>query len=151
MPFCTQCGHQVGEKDRFCAKCGLKQTAAVKPNIFANINSRTASLLCYIPLLGWIAAICVLATNRFRQDREVRFHAFQGLYLFVAYLLVDWVLSPMLSPLPRASERMAEAMLRLVIYAAWIFMIVKVAQDQTYRLPVVGELAERSIAEQRQG
>ena len=36
----------------------------------------------------------VLAADKFRNDRTVRFHAFQGLYLFVAWLIVEWVLSP---------------------------------------------------------
>ena len=58
------------------------------------ISPRTASLLCYIPILGWIVSIVVLASARFRADSRVRFHAFQGLYLFVAWLIVDWVLGP---------------------------------------------------------
>jgi hypothetical protein len=61
------------------------------------VSPRTASLLCYIPILGWIVAIVVLASARFRDNARVRFHAFQGLYLFVAWLIVDWVLSPMFS------------------------------------------------------
>ena len=40
-----------------------------------------------------MVAIVVLATDRFRQDRVIRFHAFQALYLFVASLLNNSVLS----------------------------------------------------------
>ena len=29
----------------------------------------------------------------------------------------------------------------------WIFMIIKASQDEVYSLPVIGELAERSVAE----
>jgi uncharacterized membrane protein len=31
----------------------------------------------------------------------------------------------------------------------WVFMLVKTSQNRLYRLPLVGELADRSIAEQR--
>lgn len=110
--------------------------------------------MCYIPWFGWIAAIIVLASDRFRRDFEVRFHAFQGLYLFVAWLLVDWVVSPLLrmtrygfwQPLPRGG-----GVLHLLILAGWIVMLVKVSQGQHYRLPILGDLAERSVAEQRVG
>ena len=45
-------------------------------------------------MMGWVAAIIVLAADRFRHDRILRFHAFQGLYLFVAWLIADHVLGP---------------------------------------------------------
>jgi uncharacterized membrane protein len=167
MPYCCQCGTQVGAGDRYCVKCGSAQVApGAQPNpggpqassraggFDSGGNSKTASLLCYIPWFGWIAAIIVLASDRYRRDYEVRFHAFQGLYLFVAWLLVDWVVSPVLrstghafwQPLPHGG-----GVLHLLILAGWIVMIVKVSQRQHYRLPILGDLAERSVAEQRVG
>lgn len=107
-------------------------------------------MACYIPIVGWIAAIIVLATSRFQNDRGVRFHAFQGLYLFVVWLLVDWVLEPFVHMVPGPGAMKATtALLHVAIFAAWIWMIIKTSQEQMYRLPIVGELAERSVAEQR--
>lgn len=115
------------------------------------MSSRTASLLCYIPMVGWIAAIVVLASQRFRSDPTVRFNAFQGLYLFVAWLIVDWVLGPalLISPFGFPFHRVFGAVLKLAVFATWIFMIVKVSHDQVYKLPILGDLAERSVSEQR--
>jgi uncharacterized membrane protein len=31
----------------------------------------------------------------------------------------------------------------------WIFMLIKASQEQVFSLPIIGELAERSIAEQK--
>src|SRR5512143_3964323 len=101
MPFCSQCGNSVGTADKYCGRCGAAQpSAAGSPGAprrasdpLGGISARTASILCYIPGIGWIAAVVVLAADRFRHDRAVRFHAFQGLYLFVAWLLNQWVLS----------------------------------------------------------
>src|SRR5689334_820004 len=98
MPFCSQCGNEVTPADVFCGKCGARQpsSAGMPPprpvDAFAGLSPRTASILCYVPGLGWIGSIVVLASEKFRHDRTVRFHAFQGLYLFVAWLLDDWVL-----------------------------------------------------------
>ena len=97
MPFCCQCGQSVSTRDVYCATCGARQPSSAPPAVeyMQGISPRTASLLCYVPILGWIVAIVVLASARFRDNVRVRFHAFQGLYLFVAWLIVDWVLSPM--------------------------------------------------------
>lgn len=171
MPYCPQCGTQVGSADKFCAACGgiqpnsqtttgfqtagSGQTPPPPPSSdpLQGISGHTASLLCYIPLLGWIAAIVVLASDRFRQDLKVRFHAFQGLYLFAAWMLAEWVVSPLLSAIMFGSGGGLVHLLRSVLHAAvfvgWIVMLVKLSQNQDYRLPIIGELAEKSVQEQR--
>ena len=154
MPYCCKCGTQVGDHDIFCGKCGTRQCASAGPSadFLAGIPPHIASMLCYIPVVGWIPCVVVLASERYRQDRLARFHAFQGLYLFVAWLIVDYVLSPMFGHMPFPLFFFHSGtfnLLKLAIFAVWIFMIVKTSQHQVYKLPVLGELAERSVAEQR--
>lgn len=155
MPFCVQCGNNVGPSDQYCGKCGARQAPGgpPRPDFMTGISNRNASLLCYIPLVGWLAAIVVLASERFRRETQVRFHAFQGLYLFVAWLMVEWVISPALYFSDWGSglmlHRVFSRLLQLAIFAAWIFMLVKVSHDENYKLPIIGELAERSVSEQR--
>ena len=153
MPFCCQCGQGVGNHDVFCAHCGNRQPET-KPatDYLQGISPRTASLLCYIPIVGWVVSIVVLASVRYREDAKVRFHAFQGLYLFVAWLIVDWVLSPILS-FPHGwgppFYKIVPALMKVAVFGAWVFMIIKTAQDEMYKLPILGELAEKSVSEQR--
>ncbi|MCX6621007.1 MAG: zinc-ribbon domain-containing protein [Acidobacteria bacterium] len=150
MPFCPQCGIEVRAADQFCAKCGTRQPLAEgAPDYLRGTSPRTAALLCYVPVIGWVASIVVLASARFRDDRKVRFHAFQGLYLFVAWLLIDWVAKPFFAMIPSGPMHFPLGLLHAVIVIAWVFMLVKVSHDETYRLPIVGELAERSVSEQR--
>ena len=114
------------------------------------VDTRTASLLCYIPIVGWIMSIVVLASVKYRDDFETRFHAFQGLYLFVAWLIADWVLSPMMSGASRALLGFhLGPLLKALIIGAWIFMLVKVSQRERFKLPLIGDLAEKSVSEQR--
>ena len=163
MPYCTNCGNQVGATEKFCGKCGLKQgvPGAVPPSagnrygqqreFLSGLNARTASMLCYIPVLGWIPSVAVLAAPRFQHDKAVRFHAFQGLYLFVVWLIVDWVVDPFLSlPGPGFHEmRIIKSLLKAAVFVAWIFMLIKTSQEELFHLPIVGELADRSVSEQR--
>jgi uncharacterized membrane protein len=150
MAYCVQCGNQVGDQDRFCGKCGAQQAVRPGPvnDPFANVNYRDAATLCYIPWLGWIASIVVLASGRFRVNHQARFHAFQGLYLFVAWLLIDWVVEPMFNFSAPFPVRHISGLLKLGVIVAWVFMIIKVRSGEDYRLPVVGDLADRSAHEQ---
>jgi uncharacterized membrane protein len=146
MPFCSQCGNQVDAADVFCAKCGARQpTAPRRPaDPFGSVTPRTASILCYIPGLGWIGSIIVLASERFRTNRVVRFHAFQGLYLFVAYLIDDWVLKPMFIGIPHVH---IHGLIAAVLLGMSIFMIIKASHDEAFALPIIGELAHKSVSE----
>jgi uncharacterized membrane protein len=155
MAFCVQCGNGVADQDLFCAKCGTRQKTAPSPQPAPSANplgisDRTAGLLCYIPWMGWIGSVLVLATDYYRSRDRVRFHAFQGLYLCAAWLLADWIFSPLLTGFnPFFPGRFAGGLLKLAIVGTWIFMLIRVNRDDDYHLPILGDLAERSVNEQR--
>lgn len=111
----------------------------VEPNI--------AAMLCYIPGLGWIAAIIFLALDAFRYHRYVRFHAFQGLFLAVIWLLATKLFFPFetgrIMIFPFLGFR---TLWKMAVLAAQIVGIIKTVQKQEYRLPVLAELAEKSMA-----
>jgi uncharacterized membrane protein len=163
MPFCTQCGQQANSADAFCGQCGARQSPGegppnprpAAPNFqnpplhdpLAGLSARTATILCYVPAVGWIAAVIVLAARKFKDDHLIRFHAFQGLYLFAAWLVVDWVVGPVVHFTPGPS-RSIETMLHVVLLAVSIFMMIKASHNEAYVLPIIGELAQRSATEQ---
>ena len=101
-------------------------------------------MLCYVPWLGWIAAIYVLVSDTFRNDRNVRFHAFQGLYIFVAWMLAHWVLGMWFRLLSGHGDGLA-SIIELFLLCVWIWMLIKTSNGERYELPLVGELAERSL------
>jgi len=154
VPYCCRCGSPTGNTHRFCAVCGSPQlldTAIL--NSDTGISPRTAATLCYVPLIGWVACVVALASAKFRRNRNVRFHAFQGIYLFVAWLLVDWGIGPASYARFWATANFPHYLLagalKLVLITGWIFMLFKAHQDLPYKLPIVGDLAERSVAEQQ--
>jgi uncharacterized membrane protein len=121
------------------------------------VSDRTSCVLCYFPFVGWVASIIVLAASRYRDNRVVRFHAFQGLYLFVTWLVVDRVLQPLLSmmlfqhlahgglALPGIGFSGLVNALELAILVISIVMMFRVNEREVTRLPFVGELAEKSL------
>jgi uncharacterized membrane protein len=111
---------------------------------FEGITPRTASILCYVPGIGWIAAIIVLAAEKFRHNQRVRFDAFQGLYLFVIWLIEDWVLHPAFRYMQGFPF---DGLVKGLLLAASIFMIIKASHEEPYSLPIIGDLAHRSVME----
>ncbi|MBI1354861.1 MAG: zinc-ribbon domain-containing protein [Acidobacteria bacterium] len=151
MPFCTKCGAEAGERDRFCRRCGTPQpgvaggAGAPRASQAGDaLSPRGASILCYVPWLGWLVSVWVLLNQRFRAHREVRFHAYQGLYLFVVWLLGRWVVDLWVKMLFRHNIPLS-SLVEIALLALWIFMLVKTSSGERYSLPVIGELAERSL------
>ena len=105
-------------------------------------------MLCYVPFVGWVGALIFLATQKFRGDGYVRFHAFQGLYMAVFWLLIDIALLPVFGWSGWAVRKAISGSIRLAVLAGWIYMLVKTSNGESIRLPFIGELAERSAAEQ---
>lgn len=112
----------------------------------AEIPPKTLAVLCYVPVVGFVASVIVLSARRFRRDLALRFHAFQGLYIFAAWLLVDWAIDPIFRLFPHHGFGL-DHLLSLGLIFVWIFMLIKTYHGKSYSLPVLGELAHRSAHE----
>src|SRR5271165_5245073 len=101
MPFCATCGATV--EGRFCAKCGTAVAGAAAPPpqtppayqpppapvvTNAPMADNVASTLCYA--LGFITGILFLVLAPYNQNRTVRFHAFQSIFLSVGFIIIRW-------------------------------------------------------------
>ena len=152
MPFCTNCGTQVEASAAFCYKCGTRQRPVAVPStdMLNGISDRTACILCYIPMFGVIAAILFLASQRFRTNYRVRFDAFQAVYLFVTWLVVNSAAPTLLlAGMPGADlTRAAFELLKVALFFCWIYLLVKAAREEQVRVPILGDLAARSTHEQ---
>jgi uncharacterized membrane protein len=152
MPFCTHCGTQVDTKASFCHNCGMQQRgpAGPAPDLLSTISDRTASILCYVPVFGIIPAIVFLASQRFRTNYRVRFNAFQGLYLFLTWLVISSAAPTLLLSgfHDDGPERVLLGLMRALLIACWIYLLVKAAHEEQVRLPILGDLAARSTNEQ---
>jgi uncharacterized membrane protein len=128
----------------------------------ATICTNTAAALCYIPFVGWIAALIFLTLDPYRTNRYVRFHAFQGLYLAVLGFVAQIVFFPLdmrqhhfpgfpfwgdhhISLFPFFPFWGIRKIIQILVLIAQIMGIVKTRRNQTYRLPILGELAEKSM------
>ena len=92
MAACAKCGTALAEGATFCGSCGTAVTAAgaapasggAAPTgapaaaSSGGLTSNVAGALAYLTI---IPAIIFLVADPYKQDRFVRFHAFQCLFL----------------------------------------------------------------------
>jgi uncharacterized membrane protein len=101
-----------------------------------------ASALCYV--LGLISGILFLVIAPYNQNRVVRFHAFQSIFLCVAIIVVEIGLSIVMSILRVGLALFfVWPLVGLGIFILWIAMIVMTFQGKTIELPIIGQLARQ--------
>jgi len=153
MPFCAKCGGQLAEGASFCASCGTPAggsgVASATPAAASGaMSSNIAALLTYI--LGFITGIIFLVIDPYKNDRFVRFHAFQSIFLSVVWIafrlvwgsiVVGLIWSPF-SPLG-AFLGLISMLVSLAFLACVIFLMYKAYNNERFKLPVIGDLAAK--------
>lgn len=114
------------------------------------LDTNVGALLCYLPicLISLIYSIIVLVTEK--DNKLMRFHAFQSLIISVIYIVVMVVLQVIGTGIAVATESAILGslfgLLTLVVVvaflAAMIFGCIKGYQGQKFKFPIVGNLAE---------
>ena len=96
-------------------------------------GARTAGWLSYLG--GWVTGLIFLLLKR--EDRFVRFHAMQSLIFFGAMSIATTVFSyiPLLGFIGEG--------LAFVSFICWIVLMVAAARGSYYKLPIIGEYAEK--------
>ena len=169
MTYCANCGSPV--EGRFCPKCGAAAPAGANvpppaagagyvppgpppgspgypPPQAAGLGmeENLASALCYIPIVGLI----FLLIEPYNKNKTIRFHAFQSIFYFIAWIVISICLSIlfaiMFAILPYGVWtilRLLSGLLQLACLGGWIFMIVKAYQRERFVMPIIGPLAQK--------
>jgi len=149
MAFCNICGAQIADGTTTCAACasrvsggGVATAAAPAQGMTDNV----AGLLAYITI---IPAIVFLLVAPYNKNRFVRFHAFQNIFLCVAAIalwIVLMILTVAASVVPVIGHLLV-MLLGLVVwigfFVIWIMLLIKASQGQMWKLPVIGDMAEK--------
>jgi uncharacterized membrane protein len=103
-----------------------KSSTGLEPNI--------AGLLCYViaPFTGIVFLVIE------KESRFVRFHAMQSTIFGVAWFVLNLILNfiPFIGWL-------VSLVIMLAGLALWILLMLKAYQGEMYKLPVIGDIAEK--------
>lgn len=146
MPFCAKCGANASEGAAFCPACGAAIGGGPAPGpSVTGISSNVGGLLTYIPFVGWMIAIVFLVIEPYKNDKFVRFHAFQSIFFSLVCLVVYWVLGVVLLPAGWVGLPLfwIWSLVRLAILACWIVLMYKAYNNERFMLPIIGPLAAK--------
>src|ERR1700691_826843 len=149
MAFCANCGAEAS--GRFCQKCGAPVAAVPGPNPMPpppppgmnppdvhplppptgapslGMTDNMAGALCY--LFGFITGILFLVLAPYNQNRDIRFHAFQSIFLNIAWVALWIVITIILIPfryipfLGLFISLVLQSVIGLGGFIAWLYMM----------------------------
>jgi uncharacterized membrane protein len=158
MAFCPNCGAQA--TGTFCPNCGTALGGAAPgstggtgysappPTASASgITHNVASMLCYCPFfIGLICSIVFLVVAPYNQNKTVRFNAFQSLFLHLALFVIWMVLGLVIAMFAFVTHGFGFALypiLSLCVFVLFLVLMFKAYNNQTVKLPIIGDLAEK--------
>jgi len=179
MPFCSKCGSNVADGMSFCPACGtpVKVAAAAAPApptqtpttitqpaatstggsgapapvmTSAPMASNVAGLLAYVA--GFITGIVFLVIEPYKNDKFVRFHAFQSIFFSVACFIVSIAFNIVLGILTHIMGLFGLfwfllPLIDLGLFLLWLFLMFKAYNNERFMLPIIGELAAKQAGQ----
>ena len=158
MKTCVNCGAELGDRDRFCGRCGAAQTApsaAVKaetegavssspggtekqPARFSGLLEREDHTDAYrkediegntlFAVLSYLGILCLIPVFSGKESPYVRFHANQGLVLFLTTLVLNM------------ARALLFTALNVAVFALTVLGIANAVRGKAAELPVIGKI-----------
>ena len=109
-----------------------------------------ASTLCYV--LGFVTGIIFLVMAPYNQNRTVRFHAFQSIFLSIGVIAIRIVLGMVLGIFLFHGAMFGTfwmlysllwSLYGLACLAIWIYMLIQTYQGRAVVLPIIGPMAQK--------
>ncbi|HEX3821044.1 MAG TPA: DUF4870 domain-containing protein [Candidatus Sulfotelmatobacter sp.] len=151
MAFCGTCGAQIPDGATTCAACASRApvgggaAVAAAPST-GGMADNVAGMLAYITI---IPAIIFLVAEPYNKSRFVRFHAWQNIFLHVA-AVATWIVLIILTMVASVIPIIGHLIVMLLGFVVWvgfvvvwIILLIKANAGQMYKLPFIGDLAEK--------
>ena len=138
MPFCPTCGTQIAE-GATCPKCA--GASAGSATACAGLTDNVAGALAYVTI---IPAIVFLILEPYNRKRFIRFHSFQCIFFAVAWTAL-WIILAFIGHIPFLGwgTVLLWPLISLAGFILWLIMVLKAYQGQMFKLPVIGDMAEK--------
>src|SRR5690625_2197575 len=115
----------------------INETESVKNTSESGLEQNIAGMLCMLCyVVGFVTGIIFLLIEK--ENRFVRFHAFQSTIISSALLIVNIILT--LIPIIGWIISLILVLFSLIL---WILLLVKAYKGELFKLPIVGDIAEQ--------
>jgi uncharacterized membrane protein len=146
MAFCIACGTQMAAGATICPSCGrasagAASTASPAPASIGGLTDNVAGALAYVTI---IPAIIFLVMEPYNRNRFIRFHSFQCIFVAVAWTAL-WIVLGIVIRIPFFGwlTFLVWPLVSLAGFVLWLILVLKAYQGQMFKLPVIGDIAEK--------
>jgi uncharacterized membrane protein len=95
------------------------------------LEENIAALLSYV--LGWVTGLIFFLVEK--DSKFVKFHAMQSMIVFIPLMILSWIFSRVLW--------FIGGIFGLASLILWIILMIKAYQGEKFKLPYIGDLAEK--------
>jgi Predicted membrane protein len=150
LQTCPDCAAQMPEGASFCPACG--RSMQVQTRAHGKIGALPETLAGALAYFTFLPALVFLFLEPYRRNVFVRFHSMQSLLLSAMVMAVGGLLKlaalilfivPVLGPLLVVLTAITVALAAVLI---WVVLVVKALQGEMFKLPLLGDFAERYAA-----
>jgi uncharacterized membrane protein len=108
----------------------------------SGLSDNAAGGLSYITI---IPAIVFLIAEPYKKSSFVRFHAWQSIFFFIAWTVIDILVGLVQHIVPSTVflTMTALQLVALALFIVWLIVFIGAFSGKRIKLPVIGDLAER--------
>jgi uncharacterized membrane protein len=145
MAFCSSCGAQMPAGATSCPACAHAGAApasgAVAVSSSSGLTDNMAGALAYVTI---IPAIVFLVMEPYNRSKFIRFHSFQCIFFAVAWTAL-WIVLNIIVHIPIFGwlTILIWPLISLAGFIIWLVLVLKAYQGQMFKLPVIGDMAEK--------
>ncbi len=144
MAFCSMCGTQITDGTTTCAACSGRAAAPAAGAVQGQgMSDNVAGMLAYVTI---IPAIIFLVMEPYNRSKFIRFHSFQCIFFYIAWTVL-WVGLSIVAHIPFFGwlTILLWPLVGLAGLIVWIILLMKANQGLMYKLPVIGDMAEKQV------
>jgi uncharacterized membrane protein len=111
------------------------------------MQANVAALLSYV--LGWLTGLIFFLIEK--ENKFVRFHALQSIILFGGWFVLSIAIGMFMGVFATIGLgflipvfSLVNGLLALAGFILWILLMVKAYQGEKFKLPVIGDIAEKN-------
>jgi uncharacterized membrane protein len=145
MAFCSTCGAQIPDGTTTCATCAGRAATAPSANATTGgMTDNVAGMLAYVTI---IPAIVFLVIEPYNKNRFIRFHAWQCIFFNIAWIVL-WIGLRIVAHIPLLGwlTILIWPLVGLAGFIVWLILLLKANQGQMFKLPVIGDMADKQAS-----
>jgi uncharacterized membrane protein len=98
------------------------------------LEENVAGLLCYV--LTWLTGLIFFLIEK--DSNFVKFHAMQSMITFAGLSIIAWIIAiiPIIG-------WVISMLIGILVFVLWIILMIKAYKGEKYKLPFVGDLADK--------